>query len=126
MPRLVASIAVLGALALPGVAPAAATGTLHGVVLNTTCPGPCSYPPQKPPRYTGDGLTVRIRQLPDRQTVARLHPTDGTFSIDLAPGSYRVHAGVKGECWRGETKTRDIVGDETTNVRLHVHNACIV
>jgi hypothetical protein len=125
--RLVAIAAVAaGALLVPSGALGGDTGTLKGVVFNTTCPGPCSYPPDPPRRYTGEGLTVRIRQLPDRQTVAKLHPSDGTFSVDLPAARYRVHAGVKGECWRGETKKRDVVAGEVARVRLHVYNACIV
>jgi hypothetical protein len=124
--KLVVTLAALGALlVLPAGAGAGDTGTLRGVVRDTTCMGPCTWPPPPPQNYTGDGLTVRIRHLPDRETVAKLHPTDGTFRVHLPAGRYRVHAGVEGDCWKGETKTREITTGELTRVRLHVYNTCI-
>src|SRR5438093_9006795 len=60
--RLLTTAVLLGVLAFPAVAPASGTG-IKGVVLNTTCPGPCQYPSPPPPRYTGSGLTVRVRSL---------------------------------------------------------------
>src|SRR5215216_4078101 len=101
MARVGALAALVIALLVPSSALAGGTGTLSGVVFDATCAGPCTQPPPPPRRYTGEGLTVRIRHLPDRELVAKLHPTDGTFSLDLPTGRYRVHAGVKGACWRG-------------------------
>jgi hypothetical protein len=125
---------VIAALVLVAAAPAQAvahgsgTGTIRGVVHNTTCYGPCAYPPPPPQPYTGDNLVVKIRSLPDRQLVAKLHPTDGRFQIDVAPGLYRVRAKVRdgGHCWRGQAKKAQVAQDQTTRVRLNVYNACIV
>jgi hypothetical protein len=124
--RLLAVAVVLGALAFPAVAPASGTG-IRGVVLNTTCPGPCQYPSSPPPRYTGPGLTVRVRSLDTQQLVATLHPKDGRFRVEVAPGPYRVRASVGdgSSCWQGEAKQVKVVTG-FTQVRLHVYNACIV
>jgi hypothetical protein len=122
--------AFLLAAALPAQAAAqgSGTGTIKGVVHDTTCYGPCAYPPPPPQPYTGDNLVVKIRSLPDRELVAKLHPTNGRFQIEVAPGLYRVRAKVRdgGDCWQGQAKKVQVVEDQTTRVRLHVYNACIV
>jgi hypothetical protein len=119
--RLLAAAALLGALALPAAAPASGTG-IRGVVLNTTCPGPCRYPPPPPPRYTGPDLTVKVRNLSTHELVAKLHPKDGRFRVEVPSDLYRVRASVGDEpsCWQGEAKQAKVV------VRLHVYNACVV
>jgi hypothetical protein len=119
------------ALAPAGVSPAAAARTsgIKGVVLNTTCPGPCRYPPPKPQPYTGSGLTVTVRRLPERRLVAVRQPTDGRFRIGVRKGRYRVKASVGGSepaCWQGEAKRVRVSAGQFTRVRLHVYNACIV
>ena len=104
---------------------------ISGVVRNTTCPGPCQYPPPPAPLYTGDGLVVKIRDLSTHELFARLHPKDGRFGVDAPAGSYHVHAYVhfkdQGQynCWRGSAKNVDIV-DQRVRVELTVYNACIV
>jgi len=122
--------AFLLAAALPAQAAAqgSGTGTINGVVHDTTCYGPCAYPPPPPQPYTGDNLVVKIRSLPDRELVAKLHPTNGRFQIEVAPGLYRVRAKVRdgGYRWQGQAKKVQVVEDQTTRVRLHVYNACIV
>jgi hypothetical protein len=121
---------LLAAAALPvqAAAQGSGTGTIKGVVYDTTCYGPCQYPPPPPQLYTHDNLVVPIRSLPDRELVAKLHPTDGRFQIEVAPGLYRVRAKIRdgGYCWEGEAKKVQVVEDQTTRVRLHVYNACIL
>ena len=121
--------AVLLALALSvQAAQGAGTGTIRGVVYNTTCYGPCRYPPPAPRLYTADNLVVNIRSLPDRELIAKLHPKDGRFRIELPSGPYRVAAKVRdgGSCWPAEAKKVQVVSGQTTRVQLHVYNACIV
>ena len=121
---------LLAAAALPvqAAAQGSGTGTLKGVVYDATCYGPCQYPPPPPRLYANDNLVVTIRSLPDRELVAKLYPTDGRFQIEVAPGLYRVRARIRdgGYCWEGEAKKVQVVEDQTTRVRLHVYNACIV
>jgi hypothetical protein len=121
---------LLAAAALPvqAAAQGSGTGTIQGVVYDTTCYGPCRYPPPPPRLYANDNLVVMIRSLPDGELVAKLYPTDGRFQIDVAPGLYRVRAKIRdgGYCWEGEAKKVQVVEDQTTRVRLHVYNACIV
>jgi hypothetical protein len=115
---------VLAVLALPSPAAAFDTG-IRGRVFDTTCYGPCSTR-QEPRRFTGDGLTVKVKTLPDREVVAVRHPTDGRFRVAEPPGSYVVRARVRGECWHGERKRVEVADGAITHVRLHVRNACIV
>jgi hypothetical protein len=128
--RLLVLAFLLAAAALPvqAAAQGSGTGTIKGVVYDTTCYGPCQYPPPPPQLYTHDNLVVTIRSLPDRELVAKLHPTDGRFQIEVAPGLYRVRAKIRdgGYCWEGEAKKVQVVEDQTTRVRLHVYNACIL
>jgi hypothetical protein len=102
---------------------------IKGVVLNTTCAGPCGYPPPPPPRYTGPGLTVRVTRLRTGAVIATRHPDDGRFSVRVAPGRYRVRAWIESDasgCWRGSSKHAKAVAGETARMRLSVDNACIV
>jgi hypothetical protein len=129
--KLLVVIAVLLAAAVFPVqtgAEGSGKGTLKGAVYNTTCYGPCRYPPPPPPLYTGDDLVVGIRSLPDRELVAVLHPKDGRFRIDLEAGYYRVRAFIRngGPCWEDDVKNVKVVEDQVTWVRLSVYNACIV
>jgi hypothetical protein len=126
--RLLVIAFLLAAAALPVQAAAQGTGTIKGVVYDTTCYGPCRYPPPPPQPYTHDNLVVTIRSLPDRELVATLYPKDGRFRIDLPSGPYRVRALIRngGDCWKGEAKDVKVVEGQTTWVRLHVYNACVV
>jgi hypothetical protein len=95
------------------------------VVRNTTCPGPCQSPPPPAPRYTGDGLVVRVRSAATHEIVAHATPKDGRFHFDVGPGLYVVHAHVEGKCWKGSRRRAGIV-DRGAWVRLTVHNECVV
>jgi len=120
-------LAALGILAIPAGAGAKEATGIKGVVLNATCYGPCRYPPKPLPPYTGPGLTVTVRSLPDHRLIAKLHPDDGHFGVKAPPGRYRVKATVgESSCWRGETKTVKVLSGEVAQVRLHVTNACVV
>jgi hypothetical protein len=121
---------LLAAAALPvqAAAQGSGTGTIKGVVYDTTCYGPCRYPPPPPRLYTHDNLVVTVRSLPGRELVAKLHPKDGRFRVAVRPGAYRVRAFIRdgGYCWEGEAKDVKVAPDQTTGVRLRVYNSCIV
>jgi hypothetical protein len=131
MRRAIATLLVLasvGFLSIPTGAGAGEATGIKGVVLNATCYGPCRYPPEPLPPYTGSGLVVTVRSLPDYQLVAKLYPKDGRFAVKVPPGSYRVRARV-GEvpsCWQGEAKTVKVLSGKLSRVRLHVTNTCVV
>jgi hypothetical protein len=128
--KLLVLIAFLLAAVLPvqGLANGAGTGAIKGAVYDSTCYGPCRYPPPPPRLYTRDNLVVSVRSLPDRELVAKLYPKDGRFRVAVAPGAYRVRAFIRdgGSCWKGEAKDVKVAEDQTTWVGLHVYNACIV
>jgi hypothetical protein len=128
--KLLAVALLLAAAAIPVQAAAddSGTGTIKGVVYDSTCYGPCQYPPPPPRPYTRDNLVVTIRSLPDGDLLAKLHPKDGRFRIELPSGPYRVRALIRngGYCWEGEVKDVKVVEDQTTRVQLHVYNACIL
>ena len=74
----------------------------------TTCYGPCRYPRPPLPPYTGPGLTVAVRSLPDNELLTRLHPEEGRFAIRLAPGWYRLKAGDEELSLKARRLKRDI------------------
>jgi hypothetical protein len=121
-------LASLGFVSIPTGAGAGEATGIRGVVLDATCYGPCRYPPPPLSPYTGPGLTVVVRSLPDNQLVAKLHPVKGRFATKLAPGSYRLKARVGQEpsCWRGEARKVRVLSEQVTRVRLRVANACVV
>lgn len=125
-------LALCAALAILAVPPSVAglMSGVVGVVLNTTCPGPCGSLPKPWPRYEGDNLVVVIRHLPDRELVVRLHPSDGRFGAELVPGIYKVRAVIvprsARSCWEGETKKVLVSDGVATRIRLHVNNACVL
>ena len=98
---------------------------IRGVVLDTTCYGPCQVG-QDPGPYEGGGLTVAIRRISTGELVRRLTPEHGRFSPRIRPGAYRVIARVAGECWEGEAKRVGVKAHEFARVELHVGNTCIV
>jgi hypothetical protein len=121
------ALASLGFVSFPAAVGAGEATGIRGVVLDATCYGPCRYPPRPLSPYTGTGLTVAVRSLPDNQLVTRLHPTDGHFAVKLAPGSYRLKARVEQNpsCWRGEVKKAQVLSGQLARVRLRVANECI-
>jgi hypothetical protein len=124
-------LAALLTLAIAGVVRADTTASgISGVVLNATCPGPCSVPPKPLPPYQGDNLVVTIKKLPERILVARLRPTDGTFGIELDPGLYRVRARIKEQaqfsCWEGSHRKVEVFEGMISRVRLRVTNICVL
>jgi hypothetical protein len=62
---------------------------VKGVVLNSTCPGPCVEPPPPPQLYTGS-VVVTVRRVSDGAQVASQAITDGHFRMRVARGVYDV------------------------------------
>jgi len=98
---------------------------IRGVVLNTTCVGPCIVD-QQPQPYPGSDLRVVIRRLPSGDVARRLKPKGGRFSTRLRRGRYRVNAYVAAPCWSAEAKRVRVRRGKFSNVRLHVQNSCIL
>jgi hypothetical protein len=147
--RLVVSALVL-ALAAFIASPAAADKRKHrkpaginGVVLSSTCYGPCIEPPPPEPRYTGQ-VTVTVNRASDGGLVASANPTDGHFRFRLKRGLYDVSAippapvpcppelicpaeaqVVIAPCETGETQQVRVRRHRFTHVELHVQNVCI-
>jgi hypothetical protein len=113
---------------------------IEGKVTNSTCAGPCIYPPPPAPTYTGDGLTVQVRRVSDGELMATLTPADGTFRVKVKRGLYDVSASVAqptpqpqptpqaapGACWSGDTERVRVFRHRFTHVELQVGNVCIV
>jgi hypothetical protein len=121
-------LALLASLTFPAMVGAGTATGIRGVVLDATCYGPCRYPPEPLSPYTGPGLTVAVRSLPDNRLVMRLHPKDGRFAVRVAPGSYRLKARVRQghpPCWQGEAKQVKVLSGQVSRVRLRVANTCI-
>jgi hypothetical protein len=62
---------------------------VKGVVLNSTCAGPCTDPTTPPQPYTGP-VTVTVAQVSGGTRVASQAITDGRFRFRLARGVYDV------------------------------------
>jgi hypothetical protein len=108
---------------------------IEGKVTNSTCQGPCIYPPPPAPTYTGDGLTVQVRRVADGRLMATVTPTDGTFRVKVKRGLYDVSASVTqptpqaaapGACLQGDTERVRVFRHRFTHVELQVGNVCIV
>ena len=146
-----ALLAVLGLLAAP-----AEAGKRHkhkpagvkGVVLNSTCAGPCAEPPPPEPPYTGD-LTITVRRASDGVQVASQAIADGHFRIRVKRGQYDVSAvppnppqceptpetvcpadtqgaAIVAPCLTGETKRVQVRRHRFSRLELHVQNVCVV
>ena len=62
-----------------------------GVVLISSCPGPCAEPPPPPHLYTGS-VTVTVRRVSDGAQVASQTITSGQFRFPVKRGAYDVSA----------------------------------
>jgi hypothetical protein len=156
--RVLIALAVLGLVAV--VATPAEAGKRHhhkhkpagvkGVLLNSTCPGPCAEPPPPPPVYTGP-VTVTVRLASDGTLVSSQAISDGHFRIRVKRGTYDVSSvppnppscepqpgqvcpaanGTQTKemiapCLTGETKRVQVRRHRFTYIELHVQNVCIV
>ena len=146
--RAASGVAALVAVAVLAIAAPAQAGQLQkskrhsgikGVVLNTTCYGPCAEPPPPPPTYTGSDLTVTVTRVADGALVGTQQPSDGHFRFRLRRGLYRVTAALgtaqpgpvqpqvmPPSCWQGDSREARVHRHRFTRVELHVGNVCIV
>jgi hypothetical protein len=155
MRRLLTALALIGAVALVA-APADAKkrhshkpSGVDGVVLNSSCAGPCAEPAPPEPVYTG-AVTITVQRASDGQQVASQATGDGHFRIRLKRGLYDVSsvppnpepppcqpgemcplAGTQGAaivqpCMQGETTRVQVRRHHFADVELHVSNVCIV
>jgi hypothetical protein len=151
-------LAPLLATAILAVAVPAHAGSVHkskrhsgikGVVLDSTCYGPCAEPAPPAPTYTGP-VTITARRASDGSLVASREISDGHFRIRLRRGQFDVSAvppnppacqpqpgqvcpastgaqpAVIAQCMTGETKRVRVRRHRFTHVELHVQNTCIV
>ena len=139
--------ALLAAATLAIAAPAGAGQQQHskrhsgikGVVLNTTCYGPCAEPSPPAPPYTGSDLTVTVTRVADGALVGTQHPSDGHFRFRLKRGLYRVTAAIgaaqpgpvqpqvmPASCWQGDSQEARVHRHRFSRVELHVGNVCVV
>jgi len=122
---------------------------VEGVVLNSTCPGPCAEPAPPAPTYTG-AVTITVTRASDGQQVASQAISDGQFRIRLKRGLYDVSSvppspptceptpeticpmygaenkAIIAPCLTGETQRVQVRRHRFTHVELHVSNVCIV
>jgi hypothetical protein len=128
MGKAIGVLASLGLLVLvavhAGLASAGQSSGIRGVVLDSSCAGPCIVG-EEPQPYPGSDLRVVIRRLPGQDVARRLSPKGGRFSTRLRPGLYRVNAYVNASCWQGEAE-RVRVGRRFSSVILHVQNSCLL
>jgi hypothetical protein len=82
-------VAVLAAPADAGKRHNHKSAGVAGVVLNSTCPGPCTEPPPPPQPYTGS-VIVTVRRSSDGVQVASQAISDGRFRMRVARGVYDV------------------------------------
>jgi hypothetical protein len=153
--RVVTALAVLAAVGLIA-SPANARKRHHkpsgikGVVLNSTCYGPCAQPPPPEPLYTG-AVTITVVRVADGTTAASQAIDDGHFRLRLKRGTYDVSSvppnppspqpcppgqvcalngaqssAIIAPCLQGETKRVQVRRRHFTRVELHVQNICIV
>jgi hypothetical protein len=124
---------------------------IAGVVLNSTCYGPCAEPRAEEPLYSGS-VTVTVQRASDGVIVASREVSDGRFRFRLPRGIYDVSsvppnpdppppcspeqvcpaqgnhqsAVIVAPCLTGETKRVQVRRHRFTHVELHVSNVCIV
>jgi hypothetical protein len=122
---------------------------VKGVVLNSTCYGPCVEPAPPQPAYTGP-VTVTVKRASNGATVASKAVSDGHFRMRVKRGTYDVSsvppnpptcqptpetvcpasgdasAAIVAPCLMGETKRVQVRRHHFTYVELHVSNVCVV
>jgi hypothetical protein len=123
---------------------------IRGVVVNGTCPGPCTEPRPTPPAYAGP-VTVTVHRVSTGALVASQETSDGKFKMRVKRGLYDVSATPPGPppciptptnicpaqgvppskeaivpCLMGETKRVRVKRHRVTYVELHVQNVCVV
>jgi hypothetical protein len=129
------ALAVLAALALL-VAPAGATkrhkhkpSGVEGVVLNSTCYGPCVDPAPPEPVYTG-AVTITVSRARDGTIVASQAISRGHFKLRVKRGLYDVSSVPPNPspqpCLTGETRRVEVRRHRFIRLELHVQNVCIV
>jgi hypothetical protein len=156
--RAASGVTALLAVAVLAIAAPAQAGSAHkskrhsgvkGVVLDSTCYGPCAEPPPPPPTYSGS-VTITARRASDGSLVASRETSDGHFRIRLRRGQYDVSAvppnpppcqpqpgqvcpagvgaqpAVIAPCMTGETRRVRVRRHRFTHVELHVANVCVV
>ena len=115
-----------GVLCPQGLAPALIACPLDPSAQRQLCPtagcGPILTPP---PPYTGPGAHLIVHRLGSPLLIARREPSDGHFSVVLAPGHYAVKAYVTLACWSGETQRATVVGGRFTELALRVEDHCL-
>ena len=122
--RLPAALCALLATAAAAHATPPPSGT-RGVVLDTTCYGPCAIDDDPQP-YRGENARIVVRK-PSDPSFRRGAPVEqGHFRIRLAPGVYRLTAFIPGRCWEGETRRVGVHRGEFRRLELQVQNVCIV
>lgn len=151
-----AILIVLAAGVVGLLSPGAEAGKRHkhkpagvkGVVLSSTCAGPCAEPPPPPSIYTGT-VTITVHRAGDGALVASQATGDGHFRLRVKRGQYDVSAippnpppceptpntvcparsqsaAIIAPCLTGETQRVQVRRHRFTRVELHVQNACIV
>jgi len=122
---------------------------VKGVVLNSTCYGPCAEPAPAATPYAG-AVTVEVRRASDGLVVASQSVSEGHFRLRVKRGLYDVssvppnpptcqptpetvcpaaapaQSAVVAPCLSGETKRVQVRRHRFTYVELHVSNVCIV
>jgi hypothetical protein len=123
---------------------------VRGVVLDSTCFGPCVDPPPPQPAYNGP-VTVTVQRASDGALVASQAISDGRFRIRVKRGLYDVSSvppnpppceptpdtvcPAQGDapskemiapCLAGETKRVRVKRHRFSHVELHVQNVCVV
>jgi hypothetical protein len=137
------ALAALLFLLLAGQAEAGKKAGVKGVVLDSTCAGPCVEPQPQAQPHVGD-VTVVVRRASDGAQVASKQTTDGHFRIRVKRGLYDVSAIPPGPppcgpdevcpaaspsvvpCQTGDTKRVRVRRHRFSRVELHVQNVCVL
>lgn len=125
LPLLCLLVALLAVAAMAGAGERSPSGA-KGVVLDTTCYGPCAVD-EEPEPYRGENARIAIRKPADSAFRLRAAIEQGHFRIRLVPGVYSLTAHVPGDrCWESTSKRVRVYRGEFSRVELTIGNACIV